>query len=81
MAVSLLVQGILFLSIKNVETHFLPPSNMLKWRGLRGLDVRCAAPQGGAEARRAPRGLLTEALDILLRAALRARDAERLLVT
>ena len=40
MAVPLLVHETLFLSIKMVETRFLPPSIPSKWRGLRGLVVQ-----------------------------------------
>ena len=43
MAVLLFVLQTLFLSMKMVETHFLPPSIMLKWRGWRGLVMRLEA--------------------------------------
>ena len=42
MAVPHLVHETLFLSKKIVETRFLPPSNLSKWRGLRGLVARLA---------------------------------------
>ena len=40
MVVLLLVHETLFLAIKIVGTRFLPPSILLKWRGLRGLEER-----------------------------------------
>ena len=82
MAVTLEAHETLFLSMKLVETHFLPPSIPLKWRGLRGLEaprqasptqsiaLKGAAPgdRGGLEALMAAHGILpVEAIDPLTR--------------
>ena len=56
MVVSLQAHETLYLSMKVVEPRLLPPSMLLKWRGLRGLviterAVGAKGAAGGSESR------------------------------